>query len=81
MNLLYALDYYKGFAMLMILYNNLTIIIISQAELLDESCGAKLDFQDCFSCQKGVKTAAFFERNIFAFILSFAIGGFIITSI
>ena len=50
--------------MLMILYNNLTIIIISQAELLDESCGAKLDFQDCFSCQKGVKTAAFFERNI-----------------
>ena len=68
--------------MLMILYNNLTIIIISQAELLDESCGAKLDFQDCFSCQKGVKTAAFFERNIFlAFLFSFAIGGFIITVI
>ena len=69
--------------MLMILYNNLTIIIISQAELLDESCGAKLDFQDCFSCQKGVKTAAFFERNIF-FIFFFSllqIGGFITTVI
>ena len=51
--------------------------------LLDESCGAKLDFQDCFSCQKGVKTAAFFERNIFFifFFLSFAIGGFITTVI